>query len=495
MLITAAYPATFESNAADGTGLSITLDAIEDLVPASSGLHVLPFGPSAGDSGFACNDWFACDSELANWHDIERAGRGYRLIVDGIYNHVGARHTWVRNLERSNALVGLEHFHTRSAAPSTTGPHGPRGQRQFQPCPGAEGRLEIAQTFSKDAYDINLDDPSVLKEVDRHLALCREHGVYGIRLDAAAYYGKDPHGPVRHNRESVRLLGTMVSRVEEHGLHPYPQLDVDEQTKIYQPALKGSGSVLVDLAFPAVLCAALDAEDPHLVIDHVIHTGERGWTALRGFRTHDGFLLRSESIGSQHLAILQRLVTRSELDFRVVDGTIYELTASAPRIYREIFPPDPVRLLRLAAAMCAFGSSNPGIYLPALVGFEPECSASAIAVQDPRLINRLPIPMSFWTSPSTRRVREQARTLLGLLARVSERWDVERGPPTMTVTGTRLESTVGGHRLVANISRRPISNPILDVSGVKYSSGDATRSELGPYSFVITRTIRSTSKE
>jgi hypothetical protein len=485
MLVTSTYPAMLAGHKSGRTALSLTLEAIRDLVPEGSGLHVLPFGPSSGDFGFACDDWGACDPELASWSDIGIAAARYRLIVDGIYNHVGKGHRWVRELADSGAAPeARRRFHTRSAVGTPTASLGPRGWSRYQPCPGSAGRLEIVQTFSEAAFDVDLDDSSVQAEIDRHLSQLAEHGVHGVRLDAPAYYGKDPSGPVRHNPESARLLGAIVPRVEAHGLAPYPQLDVDAQTLMYEPALQNSAAVLTDLAFPAVIYSALDRGDPDLIARHVAEAGERGWTALRGFRTHDGILLRSHSIRPQHLEILGPLARRAGGEFRVIDGDVYELNLSAPRVLRAIFPPDPIRVAKLATALCAFASLNPCVYLPALVGFEPEALEQPDADADPRAQNRVPLSSHFWNSPETRRTRREMRELLEAMSAVAHSWAKVGGGPSMALQGSCFEVSAGSHGLIANLGRTTVMPRAFGVDSILYSSGEVSDG-LGPYSFAV----------
>ncbi len=54
-------------------------------------IHLLPFYPYSSDRGFAVVDFQEVDPRLGTWEDIERLGDRYRLMFDGVFNHVSAQ--------------------------------------------------------------------------------------------------------------------------------------------------------------------------------------------------------------------------------------------------------------------------------------------------------------------------------------------------------------------------------------------------------------------
>lgn len=56
-----------------------------------STVHVLPFFPSSSDRGFSVISYEEVDPRLGSWDEIARLGRGFRLMFDGVVNHISSR--------------------------------------------------------------------------------------------------------------------------------------------------------------------------------------------------------------------------------------------------------------------------------------------------------------------------------------------------------------------------------------------------------------------
>ena len=67
-----------------------------------SGVHLLPFYPWSSDDGFSVKDYRAVDPALGAWDDIERLGRLFRLMVDGVINHASAQGEWFQAFLRGD---------------------------------------------------------------------------------------------------------------------------------------------------------------------------------------------------------------------------------------------------------------------------------------------------------------------------------------------------------------------------------------------------------
>src|SRR3972149_9306105 len=57
-------------------------------------VHILPFYPWTSDDGFSVKDYRAVDPALGDWADIERLGENFRLMFDGVINHVSSQSEW-----------------------------------------------------------------------------------------------------------------------------------------------------------------------------------------------------------------------------------------------------------------------------------------------------------------------------------------------------------------------------------------------------------------
>jgi sucrose phosphorylase len=65
-------------------------------------LHILPFFPYSSDRGFAIIDFSTVDPKLGTWDDIEEIGRHYKLMFDGIINHVSSKSRWFQEFLNGN---------------------------------------------------------------------------------------------------------------------------------------------------------------------------------------------------------------------------------------------------------------------------------------------------------------------------------------------------------------------------------------------------------
>jgi sucrose phosphorylase len=54
-------------------------------------LHILPFFPYSSDRGFSVVDFRAVDHNLGTWQDIEGLGKRFKLMFDGVLNHVSSQ--------------------------------------------------------------------------------------------------------------------------------------------------------------------------------------------------------------------------------------------------------------------------------------------------------------------------------------------------------------------------------------------------------------------
>ena len=74
----------------------------QHLTGVVSGIHVLPFFPWTSDDGFAVKNYRQVAPALGDWKDIARLGRRFRLMFDGVINHVSAEHAWFRAFLRDD---------------------------------------------------------------------------------------------------------------------------------------------------------------------------------------------------------------------------------------------------------------------------------------------------------------------------------------------------------------------------------------------------------
>ena len=65
-------------------------------------IHILPFFPYSSDRGFAILDFEEVDPKLGNWEDILDLKQDFRLMFDGVFNHVSSKCRWFQEYLNQN---------------------------------------------------------------------------------------------------------------------------------------------------------------------------------------------------------------------------------------------------------------------------------------------------------------------------------------------------------------------------------------------------------
>jgi glycosidase len=180
-------------------------ERVGDLV---SFIHILPFYPYSSDDGFAVEDFRQVDASLGGWEDIERLARDYRLVFDGVINHVSASSVYMKRYAAGDA--DYEDFFI-SLAPDTdtSSVLRTRNLPLFHDYETSGGKKWLWTTFGRDQVDLNFRNPKVLLEVLDVLLLYAVRGARVVRLDAIPYLWKElgtscAHLPQTH--ELIKLI-------------------------------------------------------------------------------------------------------------------------------------------------------------------------------------------------------------------------------------------------------------------------------------------------
>jgi len=72
---------------------------VSDIV---SGIHILPFYPWTSDDGFSVVDYRKMDSNLGDWEDISSMRGHFRLMFDGVINHISSQSAWFKGFLRDD---------------------------------------------------------------------------------------------------------------------------------------------------------------------------------------------------------------------------------------------------------------------------------------------------------------------------------------------------------------------------------------------------------
>jgi sucrose phosphorylase len=415
MLVVGAFPQTFANDDQDSVPLRDLREGANAVLPSEAVLHLLPFTPSDGDWGFAAGHWYEVEPTLGEWADVKAIGRDRRTVVDGIYNHVGISHPIAQAFLKA-PRSHLDSVYAYAGADPGFEARSPRGGSAIREWMINEERWFLWQTFNEFSIDLRLDSPSIRNEVVRHLRFLARAGIWGVRLDAAAYYAKPTHpGDSQiHTVESHRLAREVAALVQGEGLAAIAQLDCDEHGSQYFPSLD-YGVPIVDYSYAAHLALAMLRGDGRGLEAHLRETAALQTNLIRSPRTHDGVLLRSGLLSEVDRV---ELVCRAEawgIPARSINGGPYELNCSLPYLLGYGLS-DELRWRRIcaAAAISAFVPGWCWLYLPMLLDHIPE--RAGVPTSDPRSLNRLPIPRSQWQAFEASGRRGSMRALLAILA-------------------------------------------------------------------------------
>jgi len=204
----------------DRTPLKTLARLARTFLRATNTLHLLPFFPSSSDRGFAVIDFENVDPNLGTWQDVEDLKRRYRLMFDGVFNHVSSSSRWFQEFLNGNPRYA-EFFIaydsdsrlSREELELITRPRTSKVLTRYQ---GINGPVYVWTTFSSDQIDLNFRNPEVLMRIIEILLLYVRHGADIIRLDAVTYLWAEPGTPcanLHQTHEIIKLYRTVLDLV------------------------------------------------------------------------------------------------------------------------------------------------------------------------------------------------------------------------------------------------------------------------------------------
>ncbi len=158
-------------------------------------LHILPFFPYSSDRGFAVIDFRSVDPSLGSWQDIEDLSKEYKLMFDGVINHVSSQSRWFHEFLNNNPLY--DNFFISYDSPDELTQEQrsvifrPRTSDILSEFRGIDKTRYIWTTFSRDQVDLNYKNPKVLSRVIDLLLYYVRHGASTIRLDAVTFLWRE----------------------------------------------------------------------------------------------------------------------------------------------------------------------------------------------------------------------------------------------------------------------------------------------------------------
>ena len=154
-------------------------------------VHLLPFFPYSSDRGFSVVDYREVDPSLGTWDDIERLSLRFRLMFDGVINHVSSKSEWFQQFLNGNPDY-QDFFTCFSTKDEISEDHlrlilRPRTTELLSPFQTINGPKHVWTTFSRDQIDLNYRNERVLLRILDILLSYVRKGSNIIRMDAATY--------------------------------------------------------------------------------------------------------------------------------------------------------------------------------------------------------------------------------------------------------------------------------------------------------------------
>jgi glycosidase len=172
------------------------LEALRRRAPVFNTLHLLPFFPYSSDRGFSITDFHQVDPAMGSWQDIERMGRSFRMMFDGVFNHVSSKSVAFREVLGGNPeykdFAVLFRSKEELTAEQRAALRRPRTSDILTMFDSLSGPIWAWTTFSPDQIDLNYKNPRVLLRVIDTLLYYVRKGADIVRLDAATYLWDDP---------------------------------------------------------------------------------------------------------------------------------------------------------------------------------------------------------------------------------------------------------------------------------------------------------------
>jgi sucrose phosphorylase len=193
----------------------------KNLAGVIGGIHILPFYPWTSDDGFSVVDYRKVDPALGDWNDISTLNGDFRLMFDGVINHISSQSEWFKAFLNDDPHYA-DYFIVMKDSPDLSKVVRPRALPLLTTFNTPSGEKRVWTTFSDDQIDLNYQNPEVLLEILDILLMYVERGATFIRLDAIAYLWKEIGTPCIHLPQTHRVIQFVRAVLDE--VAPYVHL-------------------------------------------------------------------------------------------------------------------------------------------------------------------------------------------------------------------------------------------------------------------------------
>jgi len=171
-------------------------------------VHLLPFFPFTSDDGFSVVDFRAIRKDLGTWEHIENFAKDYRLVFDGVINHVSASSHYMKGYAEGDPAFA-DFFVALDPATDTSAVLRTRNLPLLHDYPTHDGVKWLWTTFSRDQLDLNYSNPRVLLEILDVMLFYAQKGASMVRLDAIPYMWKQLGTSCAHLPQTHELIKLM----------------------------------------------------------------------------------------------------------------------------------------------------------------------------------------------------------------------------------------------------------------------------------------------
>ena len=285
-------------------------------------VHILPFFPHSSDRGFSVMDFEEVDPELGTWDDILDLKHNFRLMFDGVINHVSSKSKWFQEFLHQNPhfIDIFPYFDSISDIPPEQLKivRRPRTSELLTPFDTLDGVKYVWTTFSRDQIDLNYKNPEVLTFIIRLLLYYVRRGADLIRLDAVTYLWNElgttsasleqTHTIVKLFRDVLDVVAPQVAIVSETNVPHKENISYfgngyDEAQMVYNFALA-----------PLVLITFYTGSSAHISswassLDKISECA----TYLNFLDSHDGISLQGakEFLSKEELEIIAQMAVEN----------------------------------------------------------------------------------------------------------------------------------------------------------------------------------------
>ncbi len=483
-------------------------------------VHILPFFPYSSDRGFSVIDYKQVDPRLGSWQEIRSMHRNFRLMFDGVVNHVSAESEWFREFLNGNPEYE-DFFNSFETRDRLSREHlqlimRPRVSDVLTKYDTLNGPRWVWTTFSPDQIDLNYRNPRVLLRMLEVLLFYVRKGADLIRLDAATYLWEELGTTCAHLEQTHAIIRLFRAAFDEVAPHTVliTETNVPQEDNF---SYLGDGTNEAHMVYnftlpPVVLHTFLSGDCTRLNRWAVqLKTPSDQTTILHMLDTHDGIgLLGGRGVLSDRE--ITNLVQTTQAHGGLVGyrtdrqgrQSPYELNIPWYQALNGFAPKDPIPLQvarYLASRSIALVLPGvPGVYLPAVVG-SLERVLDHSQLDEPRSINRTLVTeeklFDRLTSPESSYQEVMVRFRHMLSVRVSHRafhpnaaqrvidapptvFAMERTHPDTDVPVWCLTNVTAAPQQLALDTKNPLWRDLLSARFFRTAEG-SLRLQLDPY--------------